>query len=84
MLIGPRFDRINMEMTRAEVEAILGPPTNYVMPGLSTTPSDRYEYNWRGIDGTIEITYGKHPDEEFSPYGPPGMDNPIRRMRWKP
>jgi len=70
-------------MPRAEVEAIMGPPARYYLVGGSRSTCRQHEYVWEGVDGTISVTYDKLPEDEFEPYAPPGMENPLREMTWQ-
>jgi hypothetical protein len=79
-----KFESLKNDMTKAEVDAILGKPTGISLWGGSKSTCEQYDYVWRGDDGLISIFFAKSPKDEFAPYGPPAMDNRIKDMCWQP
>ena len=79
-----KFAALRKDMTKAEVNAILGPTTGCTLGGGSFSTCEQYCYSWRGDDGLIFITFAKNGKAEYTHWGPPGMQDKISTMYWQP
>lgn len=69
------------DMTKGEVEAILGKTGGTVGGGFFST-SEQYQYVWSGDDGLISISYVDPNDHPI--WGAPGMDHRIAHKSFQP
>jgi hypothetical protein len=79
-----KYESLRNEMTRNEVEAILGKSTSRTLRGGSLSTCEQFCYVWRGEDGLIAICFSKYPEDKYAPYGPPGMGCRIKTKFWQP
>ena len=85
--LGPmqrKFRSITDDMTRAEVEAILGEDYGISLLGGSLSTCEQHEYIWHGDDGRIFIYFARNPNDRNTLRGPPGLSNQIKRKYFQP
>jgi hypothetical protein len=86
------FDRIRVGMSSAEVEALLGPPGNYLTGPVADSPMVQGDpalvalpgVSWRGDDGIISLEFdasGKVAKKLFVPVV--RLDKEPQRMHWQ-
>jgi hypothetical protein len=75
---GKKVELLTYDMTKAEVEAILGQPIRCMRGGGSKSCCEQYHYTYQGDDGLAFITFKK--DGGSNIYGPPGMQDRINTL----
>jgi hypothetical protein len=69
-------ESLTMDMTKADVEAILGQPTSCMLAGGTLSCSDQYHYTYQGKDALAFITF-KKSDGIDTYWGEPGKQDRI-------
>jgi hypothetical protein len=79
-----KFESLTRDMTKADVEAVLGQPSGCLRGGGSLSLCEQYDYSYQGEDGSISITFRENGAARDTLSGPPGMQSRINTMDWHP
>ena len=74
-----KIESLTADMTKAEVEAILGQPTRCLLGGGSLSSCEQYAYTYQGEDGLAFITFSKNAGKKMY-WGEPGMQDRINTI----